>query len=66
MTLRLILISGPVGVGKTTTASALSDALNTHGASHCLVDLDGLRYTYPRPKDDRFGLRLGLKNLEAV
>lgn len=63
---KLILISGPVGVGKTTTASALSDAFNAQSRPHCLVDLDGLRYTYPRPKDDRFGMRLGLKNLGAV
>lgn len=63
---QLLIISGPVGVGKTTTAEELSAVLEGEGVGHTFVDLDGLSKTYPRPRDDRFGERLALKNLRAV
>ena len=63
---QLLIISGPVGVGKTTTAEELSAILEGEEVGHSFVDLDGLSKTYPRPKDDRFGEQLALKNLRAV
>ena len=63
---QLLIISGPVGVGKTTTAEERSVILEGEGVGHTFVDIDGLSKTYPRPKDDRFGERLALKNLRAV
>lgn len=62
----LILISGPVGVGKTSVAQELSGLLVTNSLAHTLVDLDALTHTYPRPKHDPFGQDLALKNLRAV
>ncbi|MEN8446379.1 MAG: hypothetical protein ABG776_15365 [Cyanobacteria bacterium J06555_13] len=64
--LPLLLISGPVGVGKTSVASEVSDLLRAQDISHTFIDLDQLRYTYPRPAGDRFGSRLGLQNLRDM
>lgn len=61
-----IVITGPVGVGKTTVASALSDRLIASGEPHALVDMDTMRQSYPRPAGDRFNMALGLRNLAAV
>ena len=62
----LVLISGPVGVGKTSVAEALSTTLESASVGHTFIDLDGLAKTYPRPIGDRFGDRIALKNLTAV
>lgn len=62
----LLLISGPVGVGKTTIANELSVLLEADDIPHTFVDLDALTYTFPRPDDDPYGDRLALENLRAV
>lgn len=64
--INLIILSGPVGVGKTTVSEELSGVLETDGIGHTLVDLDGLSKTYPRPKGDKFGEQIALKNLTDV
>ena len=63
---QLVIISGPVGVGKTTAGEELSAILEAEEIGHTFVDLDGLSKPYPRPTDDRFGERIALKNLRAV
>lgn len=62
----LLLISGPCGVGKTSTGSALSLMLEDAGIPHTFMDMDALTYTFPRSADDRFGDALALKNLAAI
>ena len=62
----VLVITGPVGIGKTTTASALSELLIEHGVAHTLVDMDALTATWPRPPDDRFNERLGFRNLADI
>lgn len=62
----LLLISGPVGVGKTSVGFEVSDLLCEQGVAHTFIDWDQLRYTYPRPVGDRFGNQLGMKNLRDV
>ena len=62
----LLLISGPVGVGKTSVGFEVSDLLCEQGVAHTFIDWDQLRYTYPRPVGDRFGDQLGMKNLRDV
>lgn len=62
----ILIISGPVGVGKTSVAGELSALLERHAIPHTLIDLDGLSYTYPRPRDDRFGSQLACENLAAI
>ena len=63
---QLILISGAVGVGKTTIANELSALLVSNAIAHTYVDLDALTHTYPRPKHDPFGQGFALQNLQAV
>jgi len=60
------VISGPVGVGKTTLGHEVSELLEAQGTPHTFIDFDQLRYTWPRPDDDRWGNRLGLQNLRDV
>ncbi len=62
----MLIITGPVGVGKTTAAFAVSDILNERGIPHAVVDQDALRQCYPSPADDPFHIALGLRNLAAV
>src|SRR5476649_2065400 len=62
----VMLITGPVGVGKSTVASEISDLLTSIGAAHGLIDMDGLRACYPAPATDPFQVELGMKNLSAV
>ena len=66
MAVPLLLISGAVGVGKTTIGQEVSAALKQRRVAHTFVDMDCLAATYPRPWDDRFGTRLALLNLRDV
>jgi energy-coupling factor transporter ATP-binding protein EcfA2 len=61
-----LVITGPVGAGKSTTASALSELLSQHEIRHAVIDEDYLRWVYPHPEGDRFGMQLGLRNLAAI
>jgi hypothetical protein len=62
----VLVISGPVGVGKTSVANEVSHVLSEGGVAHTLVDLDVLAATFPRPPDDPFHGRLALRNLGAL
>ncbi|MEJ2131334.1 MAG: adenylyl-sulfate kinase [Gammaproteobacteria bacterium] len=62
----VVIVSGPVGVGKTTVAEELSEILNEKRTPHTLIDFDQLRYTYPRPLDDPWGNRLAFENLASI
>jgi energy-coupling factor transporter ATP-binding protein EcfA2 len=62
----VLVITGPVGVGKTTVAGAMSELLDQAGVAHALVDVDYLRWCHPSPPDDPFHIALGLRNLRAV
>lgn len=62
----LLILSGPVGVGKTTLGQEINTILNEHGVAHSFVDLDMLAETYPRPARDRFNKKLALRNLRDV
>jgi putative protein kinase ArgK-like GTPase of G3E family len=61
-----LIVTGPMGVGKSTVAEAVSDALRTAGVPHALVDLDAFTGCYPPPPDDPYRQRLALRNLAAV
>ena len=62
----VLVITGPVGAGKSTVAAALSEVLEDHSVRHALIDLDALRQVVPNPPGDQFAVRLGLRNLAAV
>ena len=62
----ILVITGPVGVGKTSVASEVSERLDDGGIAHALVDVDSLRWCYPRPAADPFRIRLAMQNLAAI
>lgn len=62
----VLLITGTVGAGKTTTAEAMGDRLGEQGVPHAVVDLDWLSRSWPTPADDPFNSALELENLAAV
>lgn len=64
--MKALLITGPVGVGKTAVAEAVGDRLTEAEVPHAVIDLDWLRYSWPSPADDPFNLALELRNLGAV
>lgn len=66
MSCRALLLTGTVGVGKSTTADAVGGRLREQGVPHAVVDLDELRRCWPAPADDPFHAALGLANLAAV
>ena len=65
-TVPVLVITGTVGVGKTSVATEVSEILWERAVAHALIDLDWLRWCAPRPPDDPFHLELGLLNLEQV
>lgn len=62
----VVVITGPVGVGKSTVARALTDLLAEHAVRTAMVDMDYLRWLYPAHPDDRFSAYLGFRNLAAI
>jgi predicted kinase len=61
-----LIVTGPVGVGKTTVATAIVDVLDAGGIPSAFVDMDALRACYPRPAGDPFHTALGYRNLAAL
>ena len=61
-----IVITGPPGAGKSTTAAAVSELLEDIPIRHALIDMDHLRWVNPNPEGDRFAARLGYRNLAAI
>ncbi len=66
MAVPVIVLNGPIGVGKSVVLGEVSDLLQEVEASHCAVDLDALSQTFPRHSNDWFMLRLAVDNLRAV
>lgn len=62
----VMVVTGPVGVGKTTVAVAISELLDRIDMAHAMVDVDHLRWCYPAPAHDRFRMALGFRNLAAI
>lgn len=62
----VLVITGPVGSGKTTVGMAVSGLLDAAGVVHALVDIDRLAHLYPRPEHDPFAIEVATKNLAAV
>jgi len=63
---RVLIVTGPVGAGKTTTMWALGELLEAAAVPHAVLDVDQVRTFHPTPPDDRFGSRLGRRNTAAV
>lgn len=64
--MRTVFVVGTVGVGKTTTAAALSDLLARDGVVHAVIDIDEIRRLRPPPIGDPFQFEVQLANLAAM
>ena len=64
--MKALLITGPVGVGKTTVAEAVGGRLAEAKVPHAVIDLDWLSSCWPAPDSDPFHFELRLRNLRAV
>jgi chloramphenicol 3-O-phosphotransferase len=62
----VLLITGPVGVGKSTIAAQSADLLRQGNVPHALVDLDQLEQCWPVPADDPWNERVSHRNLACV
>lgn len=62
----VLFITGPIGSGKSSVASEVSALLKQAGVPHAHVEVDALRWCFPRPADDPFSTRLALRNLAVV
>ncbi len=65
-TIPVLVITGPIGVGKTSVAGEVSEQLDKAKIAHGFIDIDSLRWCYPRPLHDPFRIELAMKNLTAV
>ena len=65
-TVEALLITGTVGVGKTTTARVIGEQLQKLGIPHAVIDLDELARGWPAPAEDPFNMELELTNLASV
>jgi adenylylsulfate kinase len=68
VTVPTILVTGPVGVGKTTMIDRMSRLLREAHVPHATVDFDQLTAVFPRSPgpDDMWGTQLGLANLASM
>ena len=66
MSVPILLVTGPLGVGKTTVVLEIGSLLEQANISHAVIDLDSLAWCYPQPVDDPFNNRLAFRNLAAV
>jgi adenylylsulfate kinase-like enzyme len=66
MRVPVLLITGPVGVGKTAVLNEVAEILRTTEVRFTAIDLDALSYTFPPPRDDPFRGILTFRNLAAL
>lgn len=62
----ILIITGPVGAGKTSAAEAVFDLLSANKTPCAVIDFDWLTAAFPAPSDDRFNFRLGIRNLASI
>jgi predicted kinase len=62
----VLVITGPVGSGKTTVAGAVGELLTELGEPGAVIDVDGLRAAWPQDPADPFHEELGRENLAAI
>jgi predicted kinase len=62
----VLLITGPVGVGKSTVAIEAARLLREADVPHALVDLDDVERCWPVPDDDPWNERVAHRNLACM
>jgi hypothetical protein len=63
MSLPVLIITGPVGVGKTAVALATIELLEARDVPHAFFDGDSFTHFHPKPPDDHFGERFAIEAL---
>lgn len=63
---RAVIITGPVGSGKSSTAKALAELLEHNNVSCALIDMDAIRWFHPTPEGDPFGTEVGFLHLRIM
>jgi len=62
----VLLLTGPVGAGKSAVAAVAAWLLREAGIAHALVDLAGIGLCWPAPADDPWHERLLHRNLACM
>jgi adenylylsulfate kinase-like enzyme len=62
----VLLVTGPVGVGKTSTAEAMSNLLTDQGIRHAYVDLPQISRVFPERAEDPWNEEVGHRNLACM
>ena len=63
----VVVVTGTIGVGKTTVATTMSELLHDRGIRHGLLEVDWLGGVYPAPDpDDPYSTAFAMKNLAAI
>jgi hypothetical protein len=62
----VLVITGPVGVGKSTVANEAAWLLRQADVPHALVDLDRIEQCWPVPPDDPWNERVSHRNLACM
>jgi hypothetical protein len=62
----VLLITGPVGVGKSTVAAEAARLLREANVPHALIDLAWIEQCWPVPPDDPWNERLTHRNLACL
>jgi adenylylsulfate kinase len=64
--MRIALITGTVGVGKSATGYAVAERSGSQGRSAAFLDVDELSRLWPAPADDPFNNDLIFRNLASL
>lgn len=64
--MRIVLVTGTVGVGKSTVGFAAAERASADGVTAAFLDVDELSRLLPAPKDDPFRDGLILTNLRSI
>jgi len=64
--IELLIITGPVGVGKSIVSEAVYQLLADRNIATALIDVDCFRSAFPPPFDDRFNSKLVIENLASM
>jgi hypothetical protein len=62
----VLLLSGPVGAGKSTVGAAAATLLREAGIPHALIDLPMIGQCWPAPDDDPWNERVIHRNLASM
>lgn len=66
MRVPVLLITGPVGAGKTAVMSEIAELLRASALRFTAIDLDAVSYTFPARAGDPFRNEIAFRNLASI